>query len=60
MVGDRLNTDMLFGANNGMQTLLTLTGVSTVADMEKGIANKEGKIIHPDFYVDSVADFFRS
>lgn len=52
MVGDRLDTDILFGKDNGLQTILTLSGVTT----EKKLLSDENKI-SPDFYVDSIADF---
>lgn len=35
MVGDRLDTDILFGACHGMRTALVLTGVSTLADLDR-------------------------
>ncbi|XP_029977487.1 glycerol-3-phosphate phosphatase [Sphaeramia orbicularis] len=58
MVGDRLDTDILFGSNCGLKTLLTLTGVSTVADAEahqkSGCADRQGMV--PDYYVESIAD----
>lgn len=58
MVGDRLDTDIMLGSNCGLKTLLTLTGVSTVAEAE---ANQKSQCPHrqkmvPDYYVDSIAD----
>jgi len=58
MVGDRLDTDIMFGSNCGLKTLLTLTGVSTVADVQthekSGCPERQGMV--PDYYVDSIAD----
>lgn len=58
MVGDRLDTDILLGSNCGLKTLLTLTGVSSVADAEahlrSGCASRQGMV--PDYYVESIAD----
>lgn len=53
MVGDRLDTDILFGSDNGLSTILTLSGVTT-EDKLLSPANK----IKPNFYVNSIADFF--
>lgn len=52
IVGDRLDTDILFGKDNGLSSVLTLTGVTT----EKKLKDPSNKI-QPDFYVDSIADF---
>merc|ERR1719217_2068310 len=52
MVGDRLDTDVLFGNDNGLKSCLTLSGVTT----EEKLLSKENKVI-PDFYVDSIADY---
>nr|AKH39879.1 glycerol-3-phosphate phosphatase [synthetic construct] len=58
MVGDRLDTDIQLGFNCGMKTLLTLTGVSTVADaqanLESGSQERQGMV--PDYYIDSIAE----
>lgn len=53
MVGDRLDTDILFGLENDMQTILTLSGVTSE---EKLLS--DGNKIKPEYYVDSIKDFF--
>ncbi len=35
MVGDRLDTDIVFGASHGMRTALVLTGVASLGDLEQ-------------------------
>jgi len=52
MVGDRLDTDILFGTDNGLQTCLTLTGVTSVDKLLS-----DANVIRPDYYVDSIVDF---
>ncbi|KAF8893092.1 HAD-like domain-containing protein [Infundibulicybe gibba] len=52
MVGDRLNTDIEFGQNGGLSTLLVLTGVTAEAD----IAGPSASSIVPDFVTASLAD----
>jgi 4-nitrophenyl phosphatase/phosphoglycolate phosphatase len=52
MVGDRLDTDVLFGTDNGLQTVLTLSGVTTV---EKLLSPANS--IKPEYYVDTIVDF---
>jgi len=51
MVGDRLDTDIVFGKHNGLQTLLVLSGVTSE---EKLLS--QGNSIKPDKYCDSIAD----
>jgi len=53
MVGDRLDTDILFGTDNGLRSILVLSGVTT----EEKLLSEENKIT-PDFYCDSIVDFF--
>jgi len=53
MVGDRLDTDVLFGQNNGLKSILVLSGVTT----EEKLLGEENEIT-PDFYCDSIVDFF--
>ncbi len=52
MVGDRLDTDILFGRDNGLSSVLALSGVTT---MDKLRDPKNS--IQPDFIVDTIADF---
>jgi phosphoglycolate phosphatase len=51
MVGDRLDTDILFGADGGLQTMLVLSGVTT----EETLKSPDNNIC-PDFYTDKLAD----
>jgi len=44
---------MMMMQDNGLKTILTLSGVTS----EKKLLSDSNKI-HPDVYVDSIADFF--
>ncbi|XP_068636601.1 phosphoglycolate phosphatase 2-like isoform X2 [Aristolochia californica] len=52
MVGDRLDTDIMFGQNAGCKTLLVLSGVTSLSILHDSANN-----IHPDFYTSKVSDF---
>uniref|UniRef100_A0A8B9VDI1 Pyridoxal phosphatase n=1 Tax=Anas zonorhyncha TaxID=75864 RepID=A0A8B9VDI1_9AVES len=58
MVGDRLETDILFGKNCGLATILTLTGVSRLEEAQAYMASDSAaaKDMVPNYYVDSIAD----
>ncbi|XP_010612374.1 pyridoxal phosphate phosphatase [Fukomys damarensis] len=55
MVGDRLETDILFGHRCGMTTVLTLTGVSRLEEAQAYLAAGQHDLV-PHYYVESVAD----
>ncbi|KAJ4975216.1 hypothetical protein NE237_000322 [Protea cynaroides] len=52
MVGDRLDTDILFGQNAGCKTLLVLTGVTSLSVLKDPTNN-----IQPDYYTGKLSDF---
>ncbi|KAF2286399.1 hypothetical protein GH714_016819 [Hevea brasiliensis] len=52
MVGDRLDTDILFGQNGGCKTLLVLSGVTTLSMLQD-----PSNSIQPDFYTNKISDF---
>ncbi len=57
MIGDRLDTDILFGINNGLRTILSLSGCTTYSQFcDK---NFNGDIV-PTFHIDSIADLGKS
>eukprot|EP00976_Prorocentrum_cordatum_P107814 1194714-Prorocentrum_minimum.AAC.2 len=55
MVGDRLDTDILFGKDGGLRTMLVLSGVTTEAELLS-----PSNAIAPDFYTDSLAELNKS
>jgi len=58
MVGDRLDTDIAFGRNNGLKTCLTLSGVTSEPELLDKVPRKAGtEGIQPDYYVDTINDF---
>ena len=48
-----MDTDILFGTDNGLKSLLVLSGVTS----EEKLLSQENTIT-PDFYADSIVDFF--
>ncbi|KAI5118365.1 hypothetical protein M0805_004337 [Coniferiporia weirii] len=52
MVGDRLNTDILFGKQGGLSTLLVLTGIARESDLTPDAS----PIAIPDFIANSIGD----
>ena len=58
MVGDRLDTDIAFGRNNGLKTCLTLSGVTSEDELLDKVPRKKGtEGMQPEFYVDTLRDF---
>lgn len=51
MVGDRLDTDIMFGKNGGLKTALVLSGVTTEAELLS-----DSNTVHPDAYMDKLPD----
>ena len=51
MVGDRLDTDVRFGIENGLRSCLVLSGVTS----EAALLSDENAIA-PDCYADTIAD----
>jgi len=54
MVGDRLDTDILFGKDNGLKSCLVLSGVTTE---EKLLSDANS--VTPDYYCDDITAFFK-
>ncbi|XP_022241024.1 glycerol-3-phosphate phosphatase-like isoform X2 [Limulus polyphemus] len=61
IIGDRLSTDILLGRSTGLRTLLVLTGVSDLNEVERcSNSNCENKqMMVPDYYLPSLADLGR-
>lgn len=57
----RGNTDILFGKNCGLQTLLVLTGVTDLDMLHKweSSSDPEEKLCVPDIYLNNVDEFYK-
>jgi phosphoglycolate phosphatase len=67
MIGDRLNTDVLFGNNNGFQTLLVGTGEHNLSDVKEviekiksGEGDENMEKLVPDYYISALKLLFKN
>lgn len=49
MIGDRTNTDVKFGKDHGLRTMLVLSGCHQVEDIQENVDNERMDMV-PDFY----------
>lgn len=65
VIGDRLNTDIIFGKQNSFQTLFVETGVHKLENVNEVIRNLKNKKCEkdlenliPDFYISELSSLF--
>ncbi|CAJ0586047.1 unnamed protein product, partial [Mesorhabditis spiculigera] len=54
MVGDRLNTDIVFGKKHGLKTLLVLSGCHQLEDVRQVVEGQSGSSEVPDLFATSL------
>ena len=59
MVGDNITTDMLFASNSGIKSLMVLSGVSTMRDVEECQADEAKHKMIPTYYCESLGALFQ-
>uniref|UniRef100_H2YW30 Phosphoglycolate phosphatase n=1 Tax=Ciona savignyi TaxID=51511 RepID=H2YW30_CIOSA len=59
MVGDRMNTDILFGNRNGLDTLLVLSGVENQESLDRAAGSKDADLKSqvPKYFMGSIGDW---
>ena len=59
MIGDRMDTDILFGNQNKLKTLLVMTGVESEESLQKASesSDPDKKELVPDFFMPSIGDW---
>lgn len=57
MVGDRMNTDILFGNRNGMKTLLVMSGVECESSLDDACNDLDKHDHVPKYYLQSLDDW---
>lgn len=60
MIGDTLQTDIVFGNRGGMTTLLVLTGVTTTLELEQAMDNSDDKTRWPHYVMPKLGHFVES
>jgi len=60
MVGDTLQTDIVFGNRGGMTTLLVLTGVTTAFELKQAMDTPDDKNRWPDYVMPKLGHFVES
>ncbi|CAJ0961819.1 unnamed protein product, partial [Mesorhabditis belari] len=58
MIGDRTNTDVLFGRKHGLKTCLVLSGCHQLKDVQENLSKGKLNMV-PDFYANSLGSLLK-